>query len=141
MRSDRVPEWSSAFPYFLGCGVSPHGRSSTEQPLLQPFKKISVDELGCLHLYFSSIQFRLEFKQIPFVYFCFICIILGDRAKNIFLQFMSERVMPMFSSRSNYNEISLYTGQNGYHQTSTNSKYNVNWYSLYGEQYRDSLNN
>ena len=40
------------------------------------------------------------FAFIYFVYFVFISIILGDGLKRILLQFMSESVLPMFSSRS-----------------------------------------
>ena len=58
-------------------------------------------------------------------------------------------------SNENYNEVSLQTNQNGYHQTSlqtVNAREdvekrepsctvgkNVNWYSHNGEQYGDSL--
>ena len=63
---------------------------------------IFFHSLGCLFiLLMISLQNLFKFDQVPFVYYCFYFFIsLGDWSKKIFLQFMSENVLPMFSSRN-----------------------------------------
>ena len=43
---------------------------------------------------------KFKFNQAPFFIFVFIVIILGGGSEKISLQFMSESVRPMFSSKS-----------------------------------------
>ena len=49
---------------------------------------------------FLSCAKACTFDLVSFVYFCFISIALGDWPKKTLVQFMSENVLPKFSSRS-----------------------------------------
>ena len=62
---------------------------------------IFFHSLGCLFiLLMIYLQNLFKFDQVPFVYYCFYFFIsLGDWSKKIFLQFMSENVLPMFFSK------------------------------------------
>ena len=69
------------------------------------------DMIGTYFLPFCGFSFRFvddflcyakgfKFNSVLFVYFCFYFHTLGGGSEKILLQFMSERVLPMFSSKS-----------------------------------------
>ena len=61
-----------------------------------PFSRLSFPVVGdspCCAQAFA-------FKEVPFVYFCFIYLCLRDRSKKILLLFMSQNVRPMSSGGS-----------------------------------------
>ena len=67
------------------------------------FVNIFSHSVGCLFCFvYGSFCCAKAFKfnLVPFVYFVFISIALGDRSKKILLRSMSKSVLPMFSARS-----------------------------------------
>ena len=54
----------------------------------------------CFVYGFLSCAKACKFDLVSFVYFCLISIALGDWPKKTLVQFMSENVLPKFSSRS-----------------------------------------
>ena len=71
--------------------------------LVISFANIFSHSVGCLFvlsMVFFALQKILCLIRFHLFIFAFISFILGDRSKNILLQFMSKRIVPMFSSRS-----------------------------------------
>ena len=71
--------------------------------LVASFLSIFSQAIGCLFILFVVsfvVQKVLSLSRSHLFVFAFISIILGDRSKNTLLQFMSESVLPTFSSRS-----------------------------------------
>ena len=67
------------------------------------FANIFSHSIGCLFVLFMvsfDAQKLLSFIRYHLFTFVFVSITLGDGSKKILLQFMSESVLPMFSSRS-----------------------------------------
>ena len=67
------------------------------------FANIFSQSVGCLFVLFMvsfALQKLLSLIRSHLFIFVFISIILGDGSKKILLRFMSENVLPMFSSKS-----------------------------------------
>ena len=70
---------------------------------LTSFANIFSQSVGCLFVLFIvsfALQKLLNFSRSHLFMFAFISIILGDGLKKILLWFMSESVLPMFSSKT-----------------------------------------
>ena len=89
---------------FYGVGQSQTRLKWLSNPLLvTSFANIFSQSVGCifvLFIVFFAVQILLNFSRFHLFIFVFISFILKDRLKKILLQFMSESVLPMFSSRS-----------------------------------------
>ena len=71
--------------------------------MVTSFANIFSQPVGCLFVLFMvsfDVQKLLSLIRSHLFIFVFISITLGDRSKKILLRFMSESVLPMFSSRS-----------------------------------------
>ena len=71
--------------------------------LVTLFANIFSHSVGCLFILFMvsfAVQKLLSLIKSHLLIFVFISITLGDKSKNILLQFMSKSVLPMFSSYS-----------------------------------------
>ena len=76
------------------------------------FANIFSHSVGCLFILFMislTVQKLLLLIGSHFLIFVFISIVLGGGSKMILLQFMSESVLPMFSSR-NFVELVTHLG-------------------------------
>jgi len=71
--------------------------------LVASFANIFSQSVGCLFIVFMvsfAVQKLIHLIRSHFLIFAFICTALGDWPKKILIWFMSENVLPMFSSRS-----------------------------------------
>ena len=71
--------------------------------LVTSFVNIFSQSVGCFFILFIvsfAVQKLLSLSRSHLFIFAFISIILGDGLKKILLCFMSESILPMFSSRS-----------------------------------------
>ena len=71
--------------------------------LVASFANIFSHSLGCLFVLFTvpfAMQKLLRLIRSHLFIFVFICITLGSGLKKILLRFMSESVLPVFSSKS-----------------------------------------
>ena len=71
--------------------------------LVASFANIFSQSLGCLFVLLMvsfAVQKLISFMRSHLFIFAFISIALGDRPKKTLVRFMSENVLPMFSSQS-----------------------------------------
>ena len=71
--------------------------------LVTSFANIFSHSVGCIFILFMvsfAVQKLLSFIRFHLFIFVFVFITLGGGSEKIFLQFMSENVLPMFSSKS-----------------------------------------
>ena len=75
--------------------ITPLGRCTACKDFL-PFCGLSLHSLKGSHCCAKA----FEFSWVPFVYFVLTVIILGGGSNKMLLRFMSESILPVFSSKS-----------------------------------------